>query len=240
MAKIQKEGSSLLIMATEKCDGDLAQLLQMPLTETQKRSIMIQLLEGYADLHQLGYVHRDVKAENIFYIMDTEGNITIKIADLGLSCPAEWKEEYQFAGSPLFYSPELGKVLTNQLKPREVDFTKSDIWGLGLICYRLYKGEHPKYVEAGIKFSPEYVKWVKLIAQLTNISGLNKEDPIESLIASMLDCDFNTRPSAAEALEMLSLHEQKPLHNSEKDEGLDSSENEQEDSLPGSPKDSFI
>lgn len=190
-------------IVTKKCDGTLEDLLKLTLTQEQKISVIKQLLDGYAKIHAEGYVHRDVKPANIFFKMDKDGNITIKIADFGFACKKEWKEKYKFVGSPLYFSPELCFYLASGGDPTKIDQTKLDVWALGLICYQIYKGEKPTHLRIGEEKKPAYPIWVKTLSRLGSISRLNKEEPVESVIAKMLACNADNRISAANALSEL-------------------------------------
>ena len=69
---------------TELCDGDLASALkarrQIPYPEAV--DILRQIIKGYLDVQNSGYLHRDIKPANIFY----KGS-SYKIGDFGFAIP---------------------------------------------------------------------------------------------------------------------------------------------------------
>jgi len=190
------------MLVLERCQGDLTKLFEEQLSEPQKIDIMKQILKGMADLHKAGYVHRDIKPENIFYTKDAKGNITIKFADLGLACEKEWKEAYKLVGTPVYYSPEFCGHLCDKEKVPTVDYTKYDMWDVGLTLYRLIKGQDTALVKLGLTLAKtlSYEKWVRTVAQITGISGLDPTNPSQALIAKMLKCNPDERISAEAAL----------------------------------------
>lgn len=210
-ATTTNQGAASHSIVAKKCDGSLEDLFKLPLTQEQKISVIKQLVDGYAKIHAEGYVHRDVKPANIFYDIDKDGKITIKIADFGFACKAEWKEKYKFAGSPLYFSPELCHYLATGGDPKSIDLTKLDVWALGLICYQIYKGEKPNHVRVGEEIKPAYEIWLKALSRLGSVSGLNKEEHMELVIAKMVDCNPDQRISAAKALVELNQAEQKQI-----------------------------
>jgi serine/threonine protein kinase len=95
-----------------------------PLLESDVRRYAKSILKGLRDVHAKGFVHCDVKLQNIL-VFD---NGTIKIADFGLAKKAEQKQSDQenraeFRGTPLYMSPE--SVNHNEYE------SPADIWALG-------------------------------------------------------------------------------------------------------------
>ncbi len=69
---------------TELCDSDLARYLKerKTLQLVDALPIIVEILEGYMQVHRIGYVHRDLKPANIFL---SAGRC--KIADFGFAVP---------------------------------------------------------------------------------------------------------------------------------------------------------
>ncbi len=108
-------------------------------------AILLDALAGLGYMHAQGYVHRDVKPENI--ILTGEGG-TAKVSDFGL---AKSFEEAGFSGlttngtsmgTPNFMAPE---QFTNY---RFVD-PVTDIWAAGATFYHLITGHFPRDLPAG-------------------------------------------------------------------------------------------
>lgn len=204
--ELNTNGVSKPFMMAEKCDGNLETLFKEKLSEAQKIDLIKQLILGLAIIHKMGYIHRDIKPDNILYTKDKEGNFILKFADFGFACKREWKEKYGLLGSPLYFSPEFCKVLAHKLKSEEINHSKVDVWALGTTLHRLYKGVNLKFIQVGEKGRVPYSVWVRHLAKLAVISGLDSNNPMESIIQKMLDCDFEKRISAKQALKQFSPH----------------------------------
>ncbi|RZC20067.1 Mitogen-activated protein kinase kinase kinase 18 [Glycine soja] len=103
--------------------------------EACARQCTKSILEGLKHIHSKGYVHCDVKPQNIL-VFD---NGVVKIADLGLAKRrGEINREYVCRGTPMYMSPE---SLTDNVYESPVD-----IWALGCTIVEMITGEHAWYV----------------------------------------------------------------------------------------------
>jgi len=103
--------------------------------------IMLQALAGLAYAHSEGYVHRDLKPQNIL-LTGREGSWTAKVADMGLS------KSFEEAGLS-------GHTITGQyagtgpFMPHEqvinFKYTKpvTDVWAMGATLYNMLTGQFP-------------------------------------------------------------------------------------------------
>ncbi|MRG94077.1 protein kinase domain-containing protein [Polyangium spumosum] len=98
-------------------------------------AIAAQILRGLGALHRAGFVHRDVKLENLFLCDDGRA----KILDLGAAEPARGAEgpgaRGASLGTPRTMAPE-------QFAGRPVD-GRADLYALGLVLYELLAGRGP-------------------------------------------------------------------------------------------------
>jgi hypothetical protein len=144
--------------------------------------ILKQILEGLAYAHGKGVVHRDLKPGNILLERDSAGNLQVKISDFGLARvigeefirsqaqisvsrslgevptvgvqkslgdvptlrPGEGTSTRALLGTWEYMAPE-------QRRGEEAD-ARSDVYALGLICYRLLTGR-----ELGLKSASRLV-----------------------------------------------------------------------------------
>lgn len=118
-------------------NGSLADQLKKrggPLPESDVRQYAKSILEGLRDVHAKGFVHCDVKLQNILLF----DNGAVKIADFGLARKAEQEQSREenraeFRGTPLYMSPE--SVNYNEYE------SPVDIWALGCAVAEMVSGK---------------------------------------------------------------------------------------------------
>ncbi|GAB4520588.1 MAG: hypothetical protein Tsb0013_24170 [Phycisphaerales bacterium] len=93
-----------------------------PATLDQALDIFRQTAEGLGAMHDAGFVHADMKPNNI--VITDDG--TVKIIDLGQACPIGTIKE-RIQGTPDYIAPE-------QVHRREIT-PKTDIYNLGATMY---------------------------------------------------------------------------------------------------------
>lgn len=113
-------------------------------TEADATNLMRTLLETISFCHMKGYIHRDLKLENLILMYksfkinpfrDGESDIQFKIIDFGLATKLAPNElEIRRCGSPGYVAPE---VLFN-----EGHSFKADVFSCGVILYYLYSCVH--------------------------------------------------------------------------------------------------
>jgi len=116
-------------MVMECLHGDLLDLVadNNRLSENQCRTMLLPILSALNYMHQSGFVHRDIKLENILL----DANMQPKLADFGFA--AQWSETNRFTnlcGSQHYVAPEVLQRMP--YKGPEVD-----IWAFGVLMYAL-------------------------------------------------------------------------------------------------------
>lgn len=104
-------------------------------------ALMHLVCEAVQHAHQRGIIHRDLKPSNIMVTQDGEP----VVLDFGLAKATEFDSEQaqtlsmegQVAGTPAFMAPEQAAGRTKDIS------TRSDVYTLGVILYRLLTGEYP-------------------------------------------------------------------------------------------------
>jgi len=130
-----------------------------------------QLCEGLDCVHQLGILHRDIKAEKV--ILEPSGNL--KLMDFGIARTIKKSEidkldEGLFVGTPSYASPE-------QVQAGELGVA-SDIYSLGILLNEIFTGELPiqgsnvrEILMAHVKSEPIKASefWPEIPVELENI-----------------------------------------------------------------------
>lgn len=111
------------------------------------------LVQGIAHMHDLGYVHRDVSCENVYYDSKTDTSATFAekesmvkrvkreahdsfdLGDFGMSVHySQTRDLSTKIGKPSYKAPELVKGI---LSAAEIDWKSCDVWALGIVLHLL-------------------------------------------------------------------------------------------------------
>ncbi|XP_055295569.1 serine/threonine-protein kinase NIM1 isoform X3 [Sitodiplosis mosellana] len=106
-----------------------------PLKEVHAALLFKQLLLGVQHMHNLGFVHRDIKAENVLLVAENK----VKLADFGFSTQLINGAQQQldtFCGSPPYAAPELFSDDSYFGGP-------VDVWASGVLLYFMVIGNMP-------------------------------------------------------------------------------------------------
>lgn len=104
-----------------------------PLEETEAKELFRQLLKAVKYVHKKGFVHGDLKLENI---MITKAG-KLKLIDFGFSTEKSCKTLLNcYQGSLEYLSPEI-------LQRTPYVGCKAEVWSIGVILYTLLFGEFP-------------------------------------------------------------------------------------------------
>ncbi len=125
------------IPITEYCD-------KHKLTTKERLELFINVCQAVQHAHQKGVIHRDLKPSNILVGVQEEKPIP-KIIDFGIAKATEhsltertlFTEQGQLIGTPEYMSPEQA-----EMSGLDVD-TRTDIYSLGVILYKLLIGVLP-------------------------------------------------------------------------------------------------
>jgi serine/threonine protein kinase len=129
-------------MAMELLEGhSLASEMKREWPGTRRSLEMIlELCEPLARAHKKGFIHRDLKPDNVFLARDAEtGAERLKLLDFGLAREVTKKgttESGVTFGTPEYMAPE-------QSMSAKSAGTPADVWSVGVMLYELLSGFHP-------------------------------------------------------------------------------------------------
>ncbi|CAD8052684.1 unnamed protein product [Paramecium sonneborni] len=148
------ETQNTVYIVLEECKKDLGAIFEeyfdYKMPEKYVIFIILQLIEGFKQLHLQFIIHRDIKLENIMVQMsdyqleqlkqrqfDVLYSAKFKIADMGLSkqLVSQTDLTQTYAGSPMTMAPE---ILENKSYGRQ-----ADIFSLGVIMFQMLFGRFP-------------------------------------------------------------------------------------------------
>lgn len=140
----------------EFCEGENLAETKLPLSEDQAFEVLKQINEGLHAIHSAGIIHRDIKAENI-YFKDSSKKV-IAIGDFGISLVYDQKDDVNasftdkanIAGTAGYMAPDVYDfVITPAI----------DYYSLAITFWHLLTGKTPFLDDAGQAFSSEKLKY---------------------------------------------------------------------------------
>lgn len=111
-----------------------------PLAERELRSVLEQLAGALSFVHSKGYVHHDVKPENVL-VAPADGELSVKLCDWSYACRiGDGAAPGRRAGSFAYTCPEVFAAADDPAPPgADVAATRPpvDVWSLGVTLYAI-------------------------------------------------------------------------------------------------------
>jgi len=177
-------------------------------SEDIARFLFSQILNGVNYCHQMGFIHRDLKLENILF----DNDWIIKISDFGLSSTKR-RSKYDYdncniVGTDCYLAPELAikKQRGSEIKQQYYG-QPADVYSLGILLFTMVVAKYPFSIAIQ---TDEHSRFDYLVNKdheqfweeyEENKTALDLSNEFKSLIFLMLSVDPCERPSMAEILE---------------------------------------
>lgn len=168
--------------------------------------LMLQVCAGVEHAHRRGILHRDLKPSNLL-VRETGDGPVVKVIDFGIAKAAENETDLTrdgLLGTPAYMSPE-------QIEGSADLDTRSDVYSLGLVLYRLLTGRGPwddeSLSQIARRASGEEVPLPSTRSGDRDAADLRRTDPsrlrsdlqgdLDAIVAKSLACDREARYGSA-------------------------------------------
>lgn len=160
-------------------------------TENYLASTFLSLVQALRSIHARGFIHRDLKLDNVMLISNDDGS-PVKLIDFGMMISLEYPDisilGKSIVGTDGYFAPE-------SLTKMQYGY-KSDIWQLGCILYTMLAGHPPfhsdkryrAHIVRGRYYPLKGPSWDKI------------SDCAKDLVTNILDKNPDTRPSLEDIL----------------------------------------
>lgn len=214
------------------CEKNLREYLEEneKLEPIEALVIIAQILKGLIFARSKSIeAHQDLKSENILledlskkFVDWPPQNVNlslrwrVRVGDFGSA--NAWKELGKPYGTKPYMAPEQWKMKSELEKKgyveKKIDFSKVDVFAVGVILYELLTGKHPIGIKTSdvwpkpkeglpkkYKHDRPWKKWCEKASENIKLQNIELQDELENLIKNMLLSDINMRLNLKSAFE---------------------------------------
>lgn len=175
----------VLLIVMPIAEGSLARTIQRDtLDESSRIDILLQVAQGLEELHGLGILHRDLKADNVLHRDECW-----LLADFGISRDmARHTATYTINafGTAPYVAPELWEFQSASVK--------SDLYALGVLAYKVFARRYPFQGPENSDYKRQH------LTEAPPDLGVNAPTSAATLINRLLDKNPARRPQDARAV----------------------------------------
>jgi serine/threonine protein kinase len=170
--------------------GDLKQRISDGISTRDSLLITKQLALALDHAHNKGYIHRDVKPDNVLFKEDG----SLVLTDFGIARATEDHSQLtqvgKIVGTPKYMSPE-------QAKGEPID-ARSDLYSLGIVLYEMLTGEVPFHGEDALSLG---IKHIQALPELLPLDVEDFQTVIDRLLAKEPEMRFQSGDELIAALD---------------------------------------
>lgn len=187
-----------------KFDGTCKGLAEKNVSVYHLLTISLHIAKGLRHIHDLGYIHSDIKPDNILVkgdVSNPKQPIEAFVSDFDtLTTPGHF-----IGGSPAYFAPELARNLGDQEGEDEVTSEKIDSYAFGVMIMEMLTGSYYLNNEVFAYAKPNEIDAFIESKKLKH--SQSPEDQIRNalfdLTKQLLDPDMNNRLSCSDAVKKL-------------------------------------
>jgi len=187
-----KQDSFMVMKKYPKCLFE--NIMAKPLKGTALKNMVKQVATGLKAIHDAGYVHRDIKLENI--LQDSDG--TYAIADFGLTEDVYDMTIESAMGTPSYIAPEVAEGVVYPERGMLTIGKPVDVYAFGQMIYSSITG---KFAMPMSRSTRELVRNNRRFDMTKHIDELSVGDDLKDLLYRMTDRNPVSRLTIDEVLE---------------------------------------
>ena len=206
------------VLLQEIYDSDALGYLEkkaLTMSPAEEFSILADLSTAVAQLHEMGWVHSDLKLDNVFIKARQEKKVKVGLGDFGLSYKPDelFQQNQPCVGTPHYFSPEMiarcliyndSKWIGHDHLEVKSNAQKADVYALATIALEVHENRSPEWVShctndeewmnRVIRIRGQAEKWFKCLnSEVFNYqleqAQSTKYDPFSLLISRGIETD---------------------------------------------------